>query len=80
MLDTGLNRIEKELEADRFLRKQIQLGVAMKVLFTRLERVLIRNNRKFLLQDKQISDSNSDRGKNKTHTKRNQNETFGWRF
>ena len=62
------------------MRKQIQLGVAMKVLFTRLERVLIRNNRKFVLQDKHVSDSNTDRGKGRTHTKRKRRETLGWRF
>ena len=80
MLNTGLNRIERELEADRFLRKQIELGVAMKVLFTKLERVLIRNNRKFVLQDNFNSDSNSDRGTDKTKAKRDINETLGWRF
>ena len=43
-------RIERELEIDRFMRTQIQTRIVIKALFSRLERYLIRNNRRFVLE------------------------------
>ena len=58
----------------------MEIGVAMKVLFTKFERVLIRNNKKFVLQGKHQSDSSSDEEKPQTQARGDLNETFGWRF
>ena len=49
MMEKGIKRLDKELEIDRFLKGQIKLKIALKALFTRTERFLIKNNRKFLL-------------------------------
>ena len=50
MINEGINRIGKELEIDRFLKNQIKMKIALKVLFTKVEMFLIRNNRKFVIE------------------------------
>ncbi len=39
----------KELEVDQFIRSQMQLKLALKLLFTKVERVLLRNNKIIVL-------------------------------
>ena len=48
--EKGLKRIDKELEIDQFLKQQIKMKIAMKALFSKIERFLIRNNKKFVIQ------------------------------
>ena len=52
----------RELEVDRFVKAQMEIKVAMKVIFTQLERFLIKNNRAFVMKnnEKQSSDSSSE--------------------
>ena len=61
-MNKGLNRINKELEVDRFLRGQIKLRIAINALFSRAERYLIRNNRNFIItsDEDQTLDSQQD--------------------
>ena len=59
--EKGLRRIDKELEIDNFLKQQIKLKVAISALFSKVERFLIRNNKKFVLKtDSSDSDSSSN--------------------
>ena len=58
-MDRGISRVEKELEIDRFLKSQIKIKVALKVLFSKVERFLIKNNRKFVICSDESSDANS---------------------
>ena len=44
-----MDRIKRELEIDRFLKAQVKMRVVIKALFSKAERFLIRNNKKFLL-------------------------------
>ena len=62
LMNKGLNRINKELEVDRFLRGQIKLRIAINALFSRAERYLIRNNRNFIItsDEDQTLDSQQD--------------------
>ena len=47
--NTGMKRIEHELEIDRFLKSQIKMRIALKVLFTKTERFLINNHKAFVI-------------------------------
>ena len=47
--EKGLSRIDKELEIDKFLQNQIKMKVAINSLFSKVERFLIRNNRRFVI-------------------------------
>ena len=49
MIQKGLETIKNELEIDRFFKGQIMMKIAMKALFSKAERFLIRNNKKFLI-------------------------------
>ena len=58
--EKGLRRIDKELEIDQFLKQQIKMKIAIKALFSKIERFLIRNNKKFVIQtDSSDSESSS---------------------
>ena len=50
MIDRGVERINRELEVDQFLKSQIKMRIMMKALFSKAERYLIRNNKKFVLK------------------------------
>ena len=63
-INTGTKRIEHELEIDRFMKSQIKMRIAMKVLFTKAERFLINNNKAFV-----ITSEDSDSLKTFRHTK-----------
>ena len=45
----GLRRIDKELDIDKFLQNQIKTKIAIKSLFSKVERFLIRNNKRFVI-------------------------------
>ena len=53
MKKKGIVRFEKELDIVRFTRKQMMLETVFKVLFTKLELFLLRNQKKFVLKDNQ---------------------------
>ena len=58
--EKGLRRIDKELEIDNFLKQQIKLKVAISALFSKVERFLIKNNKRFVIQtDSSDADSSS---------------------
>lgn len=49
MIIIGMNKINKELEIDRFLRGMIKMRIAIKILFSKTEQFLLRNNKKFMI-------------------------------
>ena len=49
LINRGINRIQKELEIDRFLKTQMRIKIAMRRLFSKVEQYLIRNNRCFVI-------------------------------
>ena len=60
--EKGLSRIDKELEIDKFLKNQIKMKVAIKSLFSKVERFLIRNNKRFVIgTDSSDGESSSER-------------------
>ena len=67
MMQTGLNRINRELEIDRFLKAQIKMRIALRVLFSKAERFLIQNNKHFVItsdeDDTKILSSKKDKDK-----------------
>ena len=58
-MNEGLALAMRELEIDKFVKAQMKIKVAMKVIFTKLERFLLKNNRVFVL-NKKTSKCNSD--------------------
>ena len=54
-----MERIEKELDIVTFLRKQMMTSIALKTLFTKAERFLIKNQNTFVLDTEDGNDSNS---------------------
>ena len=56
--EKGLSRIDKELEIDKFLQNQIKMKIAIQSLFSKVERFLIRNNKRFVIET-DLSDGES---------------------
>ena len=54
-----MERTLKELEVDRFIRTQKKVRVALNVLFTKLERLLIRNQKCFVLNSDKVNMNSS---------------------
>ena len=50
----------KELEVDRFIRTQKQVRLALKTLLTKADRLLLRNNKVFVLDSSEGNGSSSD--------------------
>ena len=48
MISEGMSRFNRELEIDRFIKLQISMRIALKHLFSKAERFLIRNNKVFV--------------------------------
>ena len=63
MMEKGHSRIRKLLEVDTFIKSQVKLKVAIETLFTRAERLLIRNNRHFVIMS-QSDDKSSEQSDN----------------
>ena len=49
MISKGIQKVNKELEVDRFLRTMIQVRILFRVLFTKTERYLMSHNRRFVI-------------------------------
>ena len=49
LINIGMSRVENLLEIDNFLKGQIKMKVAMKTLFSKAERFLIRNNKALVI-------------------------------
>ena len=45
----GLDRANKELDVERFIKKQMQVSIILKTIFTKAERFLVKNQRNFVL-------------------------------
>ena len=52
MIEQGSERMYKGIEIENFLKGQMQLRLAFKTLFTKMERFMIRSNRVFVLNSK----------------------------
>ena len=48
-IEVGLGRVEQELDIIKFLKSQIKIDIAIKALFSKAERYLMKNNCKFVL-------------------------------
>ena len=60
----ALQRIEKELDIVNFVRKQLEISVALETIFSRAERVSFNNNRRFTLD---TSGSDSEEKQSEVH-------------
>ena len=49
MIEYGLERLNNEMEIDKFIKLQMKIRIALRVLFTKTENFLIRHNRDFVL-------------------------------
>ena len=54
-----MDRIAKEMDLTRFVRKQLMLNDTLTTLFSKAEMYMLRNSRKFLLR---LGDSGNDSG------------------
>ena len=45
--ERALKRLEKELDIVNFIKKQIKVNVILDTIFTKLERILVRKNKRF---------------------------------
>ena len=48
-MDKGNRLIDKELDIERFIKAQKKLRIIIRTLFTKVERILISNNKEFVL-------------------------------
>ena len=58
-IEAGLGRVEQELDIIKFLKSQMKIDIAIKTLFSKAERYLIKNNRKFVLNTSESDGSSS---------------------
>ena len=49
ILEKGMSQTESLLEIDNFLRTQMKLQIALKAIFNKAERFLLKNNRSFVI-------------------------------
>ena len=47
--ERAIKRLEKELDIVNFIKKQIKVNVILDTIFTKLERILVRKNKRFEL-------------------------------
>ena len=59
LMRQGTDRITKEFDVIRYIKRQMVLDVALKALFTKTDRYLMRNNKSFVLHKAGDSDSSS---------------------
>ena len=59
MFNRGLNRIERELDLVKYIKKQMMIDTVFEVLFTKADRFLLKNQAKFVLSK---SSSDDDEG------------------
>ena len=65
LLSKGLDRVDDLLEIDQFLKTSMQVRIALKAMFSKTERFLMRNNKVFVLGDSSSSNmSESDQDVN----------------
>ena len=57
LFEQGQRQVETELNIEQIYRRQIQMKVALRVLFTKLERFFLKNNRRFVLRAESPSES-----------------------
>ena len=57
MFNKGLERIERELDLVKYIKKQMMIDTVFEVLFTKADRFLLKNQAKFVL-NKSSSDNN----------------------
>ena len=60
MIDNGLEQALKELDVDKFIRMQKSLNLALKTIFTRLERFLLKNQQAFVLNSESNNQDSSE--------------------
>ena len=55
--ERAIDRTDSVLEIDNFIKTQVQIKAALKAIFTKSERYLLRNNRNFVVNSISSSDS-----------------------
>ena len=60
IFDKGTKRVEKLLEVDKFLKTQMLVKAAFKVIFNKTERYLLSNQRMFVLNFTSSESSSSN--------------------
>ena len=56
----GLDRAYKELDVEHFIKKQMQVSIILRTIFTKAERFLVKNQRKFVLSKQDERELSSD--------------------
>ena len=59
-MEKGLGKALKYLEVDHFIRQQMLFEAALKTLFTKVERFLLRNDQVFVLHLKNTTNISSE--------------------
>ena len=78
--NTGIKRIEHELEIDRFLKTQIKMRIALEVLFTKAERFLINKNKAFVITSEDSADPKPCKNSKSHRFQENDIKTLGPHF
>jgi len=60
MVANGSDRIDDQLDVVEFIRGQMMLSTMHKTLFNHLERYMIKNQKKFVLQSREDESESSD--------------------
>ena len=56
----GIDRAYKELDVEYFIKKQMQVSIILRTIFTKAERFLVKNQRKFVLSKQDERELSSD--------------------
>ena len=56
----GLSRIEKQFDVETFLKRQFRIDIALKTIFTRTERKLLKKNRYFIIENHSADHKNDN--------------------
>ena len=69
MIETGIKRFEQELEIKNMMRTMMKMRIGFKTLFTKSERFLIRNNKRFVITSDESDTASRDGEKTKENAR-----------
>ena len=65
MIETGIKRFDWELETENMMKTIMMMRIGFKTLFTKSERFLIRNNKRFVITSDESDTASRDGKKTK---------------
>ena len=62
LFNKGLDRIERELDLVKYIKKQMMIDTVFELLFTKVDRILLKNQAKFVLNKSSSDDEWNEYG------------------